>query len=203
VVDDHPLFRKAVKLAVGASIPTAIVYEASNGLEAFESIQKDRIDLVLLDLSMPLMDGFAFLDKIRSERLKLKKIVISLYHEPLLIQKLLDLGADGYVSKNCNGEKIVKSILAVLDGQEFVESYVDEELSRLVRDKRMPIRISSNEILLIRNLAEGKTSREIASTLGYTVRTVETKRRRLEKKMRARNAAEIVNAAYRFGILQV
>jgi DNA-binding NarL/FixJ family response regulator len=202
IVDDHPLFRKGIKLVVGTAIPDLIIYEASNGLEALELIKNEQINLVLLDLSMPVMDGFEFLNKMKSDRLNCKIIVISLYDEPLVIQKLLDLGVDGYISKNCDVEKIIKAVAAVQTGKIFVESDVDQKLSRLVRDKRISAMISYKEILLIRNLARGKTSKEIANILGYTVRTVETKRRRLEKKLYAKNTPEIIDAAYRYGLLQ-
>jgi two-component system, NarL family, response regulator NreC len=205
IVDDHPLFRKAVKNEVQQSFPNARIFEAENGLIALDLLkERGKIDLLILDLSMPVMDGFEVLEKVRRLTIRnLKTIVLTLYDEPFIIHRLLDLGVGAYVSKNENIDILIEAIHTVLNNASYFGPKSDQKVRQLIINKMIPPDLSVNEVLMIRSLAEGKTSKEIANSLGYTIRTVETKRLRLERKMYVKNTAQLIDKAYKLGILKV
>lgn len=114
VVDDFPLFRKAIITELSSIIPNLIVHEAENGLQGLELIKARPIELVILDLAMPEMDGFEFLEKIRIHRLKtFKTIAFTLYNEPMIVHRLLEFGVEGYVPKNANIDVLIEAIKTV------------------------------------------------------------------------------------------
>lgn len=159
---------------------------------------------MLLDLSMQGMDGFELLQYIQKTRTKnFKIIVISIYWGTEVIHNLLKLGVDGYLNKNAPIEKIVKAITVVLQGVLYYPEY-EAEITNLIHKNKIPsVDISDKNLKIIKLLSKGKTSKQIADELGYTVRTVETKRLRLEKKLHAKNTGELISIAYKLGLLKL
>lgn len=204
ITDDHPMFRAGVKNLLQVIYKQVSVLEASNGREALEVIAANSIDILFLDLSMPIMDGWELLlhfKKVRSRNFKI--IVLSLYNDEIAVHYMLELKVDGYLPKNFSAEELIRTIEAVLKNDIYFPEKFDSKIRKLIHSGKLPsLNLSKKEKEIIRLLSEGKTSKEISSSLGYTVRTVETKRHRLEKKLFVKSSTELVSLAFKLGYLQ-
>lgn len=205
IIDDQPILRIAIESWLSKSIDPLKLFQGGNGKQALEIIQHNSIDLMLLDLAMPEMDGFEFLEYVQKTRSKSFKIIaFTFYNDLAVVHRLLRLDVDGFLSKNSPPELVKKAIDEVMNNRLFLSSELKEGVPYLVQKKQSTLsRFSLRDKDIIKCLAEGKTSKEIALELGYTKRTVETKKIRIEKKVCAKNAAELVNIAYKIGILKI
>lgn len=205
LADDHTLFRIALKNLIISLIPNVWIKDVENGAEAMSVIQQNSIDLLMLDLAMPVMDGFEVVNRIRKERLKNFKILaLTNYTEPAIVYRLLKQGVEGYLPKNVDENVLLDAIKVVLNGGIYYSAEYDEKIKEFISKGNIPnFKLSKNEIEIIKLLASGKSSKEIAEILGYTVRSVETKRYRLERKMFAKSTAELVTKSIKFGIVHL
>lgn len=205
IIDDQPILRMAIRSHLSESIPSSQFFEGANGKEAIDIIQASRIDVMLLDLAMPEMDGFEFLDYMQKRRIRSFKIIVFTFSNDLaVIHRLLHLGVNGFLTKDSHTELIKKAINEVMDNKLFLSSEFREKVLHMIQSREFtPRRFSAREKEIIEYIAQGKTSKEIASELDYTTRTVETKKMRIEKKFGAKNAAELISMAYKTGILKM
>jgi DNA-binding NarL/FixJ family response regulator len=159
---------------------------------------------VILDIAMPAMSGFELLHHLKKNSLKtFKVIVLTFYNDPAVVHQVLELGCEGYVSKNSDSDNLINAVKKVLAGELSYPRELDEKMLQLIQLKKIPaFNLSENEIQIIHLLAQGMGSKEIAITLGYTIRTIETKRRRLQKKLFVKTTGELISAAYKMGILK-
>lgn len=203
ITDDHPVFRNGIKSLLQGTYNEIIIYEASDGEQALEIISRHQIDVLLLDISMPVMSGLDFLQHLRKIRpIHFKIIVLTLYNDDVLIQRLLELKVDGYLAKNLRAGELRDAIESVLNGVLYFPTRYDARIRNRIHSGRTPsFKVSKNELSIIQLLSQGNTSKEISSKLGYTLRTVETKRQRLERKFHVRSSAELISIAYRLGYL--
>ena len=167
-------------------------------------MQNQILDLVILDISMPVMNGVEVLRYLKKTGLKSFKILaLTLYNEPIVVHQLLELGCDGYMPKNCDADDLIGVVSKVLAGKLSYPKEFDEKIMQLIQLKKIPTQILSvNEVEIIRLLSLGMNSKEIAVALKYTVRSIETKRLRLQKKLRVKSSIELISTAYKMGILK-
>lgn len=205
LADDHTLFRVALKKLLLYLIPNLWIKDVANGSEAMSVIRKDPIDILLLDLAMPIMDGFEVITSVKKERLKNFKIIaLTNYTDSAIVYRLLEQGVEGYLPKNVDEHFLLNAVNVVQNNGIYYPAEHDEKLKEFISKGNIPnFKLSKNEIEIIKLLAFGKSSKEIAHILGYTVRSVETKRYRLERKMFARSSAELVTKAIKFGIVHI
>lgn len=203
IADDHPLTRKGIISLLTESPDHFNCYEASDIAETLTILAAKKPDVVLLGIGSQFLDGFYLLRYIQSNKIrKFKIIVITLYTDPILVQWLLDNGVDGYVSKSSAPDDTLNAISAVSRGYH----YYPQELSQDLKFPTPPypsLKLSDNDQKILTLIANGDTSKEIAAKLGYTLRTIETKRRRLEKKLLVKNSSELISVAYRTGLLKI
>lgn len=204
LVDDHTLFRKGIIHALQANSNEFKILEADNVNAAIEMCGIHKIDLMILDISTSVIDGHAILQHLKTNRLRIKTLILTSYTDSGLIFHLLKQGISGYLPKNSNPTLLLEVVLKVLNGGVYFSAEISEKIQSLIQAGKMPtIKISEKELQIIRLLAEGLTSKEIAARTGYTERTVQTKKLRLEKKLMAKSSAEIVNYAYKLGLLKI
>ena len=123
IIDDQPLLRMAIKSFLIESIPSLQVFEAKNGSEALELIDRTKMHVMLLDLAMPEMDGFEFLVNLQKKRGKNFKIIaFTFYNDSAVIHRLLRLGVDGHLTKDSHPEMVKKTIEVVMEGKLFFSS---------------------------------------------------------------------------------
>jgi two-component system, NarL family, invasion response regulator UvrY len=204
IADDHPLIRNGLKQIISRENDIEVTCEASNAEEVFELIKKFKIDVLILDISMPGMSGFEVLDKIRQKLPKLPVLMLSALSEELYASKTLKAGASGFINKESAPEELVKAVRKVFSGGLYVSDYLAEKLaSDFKYDISKPPQeyLSTREFQIMRLIGSGKTVSEIANELCINVRTVSTYRARILNKMNFKNNSEISNFCIKEGYI--
>lgn len=198
LVDDHEIVREGIRSSLTDRTTMSIVGEASNGRIALQKTMELAPDIVLMDLNMPIMGGLEATKLIHKRFPKTKVIALTVHDSDEYILEILRSGAQGYVLKNTSPEQLVVAIQSVAEGNAFFSPSVSRLLLEKFTDK-----ISAPKYLITRReqevlalMAVGNTNKEIAAHLKIGVRTVETHRAQLMKKLKARNAAEVARIAF-------
>jgi two-component system nitrate/nitrite response regulator NarL len=201
LVDDHALVREGIRSSLVHFSSIKPVGEAANGKEALRKCKELRPDVVLMDLNMPEMSGLEATPLIREKFPETKIIVLTVHDNKEYIFQILKAGAHGYVLKDTSPGELVRAIESVVQGGAFFSPAVSNVLLQdFVRaaDPREVIQenqLSGREQEVLRSIAQGKTTKEVAAELNINARTVETYRVRLKRKLNARNVAELLNHA--------
>ncbi len=207
IADDHSVVREGVRHLIESEEDISICAEASDGREVLEQVEKNKPDLVILDISMPRMRGLETLERIRSKHPKTKTILLSVHADPPMIQSAVALGVDGYVLKNARKSEILSAIRAVVRGGSYFSPTVAREIVAQIRHPRpaseQPFSIlSTREREVLHQIAEGRAAKEIAVELGISTKTVEAHRTSLMRKLGVRKATELVRYAVRHGLIE-
>jgi DNA-binding NarL/FixJ family response regulator len=201
LVDDHALVREGIRSSLVHFSSIKPVGEAANGKEALRKCKELRPDVVLMDLNMPEMSGLEATPLIREKFPETKIIVLTVHDNKEYIFQILKAGAHGYVLKDTSPEELVRAIESVAQGGAFFSPAVSKVLLQdFVRaadpgEVIQENQLSGRELEVLRSIAQGKTTKEVALDLKLSVRTVETYRVRLKRKLKARNVAELLNHA--------
>lgn len=203
VVDDHQLFRKSL-VRLLAIFPIKLeFFEAGSGLEALDKLNSDQIDIVLLDIQMPKLNGIDCLKKIKQMHPQVKVIILTQFDEPALIVHLVALGADGFLLKDTSPNELEKAIATVIqDGQYFTE-LVHETLALNVGkngERLAQLNISPREFQVANLLKDGLGTSEIAEKLGLAPSTISSYRKSLMEKTKSKNVAELVKLLFTTGL---
>jgi DNA-binding NarL/FixJ family response regulator len=136
IVDDHEFFRLGVKRTLESFISHVILLEAENGRRALEVMKKEAIDLVILDIAMPAMSGFELLHHFQKNSLKTFKVIaLTFYNDPAVVHQLLELGCEGYVSKNSNSANLISAVTKVLAGELSYPRELHEKMLQLIQPR--------------------------------------------------------------------
>jgi DNA-binding NarL/FixJ family response regulator len=198
VADDHPVVRRGLHQMLESYPDLRIGGEATTSEEAIALVKRDKWDVVILDLGLPGAGGIEVLRAIKQHSPKLPVLVLSVHPEDELAIRLLRLGADGYITKGAESDVLVPAIRKVARGGRFVSEAVNEKLLERVgpRSAAEPHeRLSDREYQVLRLLAAGKTTTEIANDLSLSVKTVSTYRTRLLEKLNVRTTADLIRYA--------
>jgi len=181
----------------------SIFYQAANGEEALTSIHLSTIDVVLLDMQMPVLNGIGTMKRIKELPVKPLVIILTQFDDQALITNMLHLGANGFLSKDCEPEELERAILSVLKIGYFINQLTSAVIHKNIskNNELASIEISSRELEVMVLLKDGKSSKEIASKLGLTLHTIESYRKSLMKKTHCKNVADVVSLAYRTGMV--
>ncbi len=192
LVDDHPLVREGLRARLSGVAGIEVVGEAGDAAQAFEQVDRLRPDLVLMDVGMKQVNGIELTTRLRERHPTLRVLMLSMYDNPEYVHRALAAGARGYVLKEAPSEEIVAAILAVAQGRNFLGSGLAATAGR--PDESRPL-LSARETEILRCLADGLASRQIAETLGMSVRTVETHRHNIRRKLGLAGQAELIKYA--------
>src|SRR5256714_1224331 len=180
VADDHPVVRKGLQSCLAKQDRLKLVGEASDGDEALKRVRELAPDVVLMDISMPRMNGLAVTELIRKELPTTKVLVLSVHNNRDYIFRIIQAGAHGYVSKEASPEELLKAIESVFEGEAFFSAEIAQAaLNQIVTSggKKEPFaQLTDREREVLVLIAEGQSNKEIASKLGIGVRTIETHR---------------------------
>jgi DNA-binding NarL/FixJ family response regulator len=203
LVEDHTLFREMLahhlqNLQVGYHL-----FMASHGREALEIISSEKIDLVLLDVQMPIMGGIETLKALRQTKYRTKVIILTMLEDKSLISHMIDLGANGFLSKNSELEEMECAIENVLKCGKHVNSLVLEAVSmrELSPESQGSLSLSARELQILAQIMEGHKNAEIAVNLGLEVYTIVSYRKNLMQKTKTKNVADLVSFAIKAGLL--
>ena len=207
LVDDHALILQGLQSVISEMPEIGEVCIASSGNEALSILEKKTFDLYLLDLELPEMDGLTLLKQIRRKYPAARIIVNTMHEEPWVIRKIMQLDLNGVVLKSGEVSELIDAVRAVLQGGVyFCREFKELELQSVKRKRDVPecsMWLTQREKEVLREIAAGMQTREIAERLHVSVNTVESHRKSLMLKLEARNAVELVVKAIRMGLVLV
>lgn len=208
LTDDHTIVRDGVRALLALAADIEIVGEAANGKEALEKTRQLAPDVVLMDISMPVMDGLEATRRIRKEFPATKVLVLTQYDEDEYIFTIVEAGAQGVITKMAASSELASGIRAVYQGESFlspiaakalVEDYQKTAHERAKDDPYQQLTDREREVLKL--VAEGHTTQEIADILVLSPKTVEGHKTNLMEKLDIRNKTELIKYAIRKGIV--
>ena len=208
LADDHALVRRGVRLILEADPELEVVAEASDGAEAVEATREGELDLAVLDIAMPRMTGLQAAREIARRRPNVRILMLSMYDHEQYFFEALKAGASGYVLKSAADEDLVDACRTAMRGEAFVYpgamgALVRDYLDRMARGARVPETVlTSREDEVIKLVAEGRTSKEIARDLTISVKTVERHRANILAKLGMRDRVELTRYAIRAGLIE-
>jgi DNA-binding NarL/FixJ family response regulator len=207
LADDQVLFRRGMALLLRDMTDAHVALECANGEELLAGLQKEAIDIVLLDLQMPVMDGVEAMRRIKLEHPEVRVIVLTTHDEEKFIAHLMDLGANGYMLKNAEPDEIENAIRSVAENGFYFSDMVNRVvLHGLVKKQQVkPVfndidPLSERELEVLRGICQELTTTEIAGKLFVSPRTVDFHRNNILLKTGARNAAGLVVFAMTKGL---
>jgi DNA-binding NarL/FixJ family response regulator len=208
IVEDHQLFREGLKAMLSPCPEYEIGGEAEDGLEAIRLIRKSKPDLVLLDLSMPRMNGFSVLKEIKAAMPEVKILVLSIHESDQYVLQAFEALADGYAIKDCSREELRMAIRSVLEGKKYISPGVAGNVLGGYLDGRKTLKgkssldtVTQREKEILKLLGEGYQNKEIAEMLSISVKTVEKHRANIMGKLDLHNAAALTAFAFEHGLI--
>ncbi|MBT3312231.1 MAG: response regulator transcription factor [Desulfobacterales bacterium] len=208
IAEDHRILREGLKSILSSNEDIEVVGEADDGLEAIKCTEKLKPDLVLLDISMPNMNGLDAIIEIKSRCPDTKVMVLTMHKADEYIFQSLKSGANGYLLKDATREELILAVKNVLQGMTYISPGVSEKLVSGYLEGRKPLipepawnSLTHRERQILKLIAEGNKNREIGDYLCISVKTVEKHRSNLMKKLDLHNAAELTAFAAEKGLL--
>jgi len=203
LADDHPMIRAGFKTLLAQSNDFEISGEAGNGQELIRIVGQVKPDVTLVDVHMPGMSGLEALEKLHASFPEIKFVVLTMHEEREYVQKALKAGADGYLLKNIEREELEKAIHTVYKGGKYFSPAITAILADTVAHPpaagASEITPREKEVLVL--VAGGHSTKQIADQLGISIRTVETHRINMLKKLEVANSAELIRKAFELGLL--
>lgn len=206
LVDDHRIITDGLR-GLLADVPgMECVGTAADGAEAIHSLEHLPADVVLMDIDMPVLDGIEATARIKQRWPAVKVIILSMHDEVAMVQRVMDLGADGYLVKNCSRDELLLAIRDVYEGRRHFGSALMEGMLRQRQENAARADatkdLSERELEVLSALAEGLTNKEIGDRLFISPRTVDTHRTNLMKKLGVHNVAGLVRIAMKAGLVR-
>jgi DNA-binding NarL/FixJ family response regulator len=208
VADDHEVVRQGIRAVLLTQPDWQVCAEAGNGQEAVEKAASSKPDIVVLDIAMPVLNGLEAARQILSAHPGAKILVLSMHDSEQVVRQVVEAGAAGYILKSDAGRDLVNAIVALQRNKTFFSSRVaDLVLETAARNKNRPdlaVRdvLTSREREVVQLLAEGKSTREVAETLGLSVKTAETHRSNIMRKLDLHSVSELVLYAVRNNLVR-
>jgi two-component system invasion response regulator UvrY len=207
LADDHTLMRTGLKRIIEEAGVATVVAEASDGLEAVLEFERVRPDVVILDISMPKMDGLEAIKRIRELDPRARILVLTVHPERQYAVRFLKAGALGYVTKGIGTSELPEAIQTVAQGRRYLANEAKDVLAMQLLASRSDVapldRLSNRELQIVCLIARGKRIRDIADELGISINTVHTYRSRLLEKLSVGTDAEICQFAFANGLVDV
>ena len=206
LADDHKITREGLRSLIEKQSDMEVVAEAEDGHTAVHLVRKVSPDVVIMDVSMPDLNGIEATQKIVSECPNVKVIALSMHSDTLFVTKMLKSGASGYLLKDCAFEELTRAIRTVVAGKTYLspaisDVVVDGYLHRLSEDDSASSDVLTHrEREVLQMLAEGNSTKQVALKLHISVKTVETHRRQMMHKLDIYSVAELTKYAIRKGL---
>ena len=207
LADDHPVVRRGIAACLGRFPHLRIVGEAADGQEAMRKITELSPDIVLMDIDMPHLNGLAVTERLRKEMPHVRVLVLSMHSQTDCVMRILQSGARGYVLKDAPTDELLNAIETVHGG----EAYFSPDVARMalkqfvrgVGDGGSAAQLTPREREVLTQIAEGLSNKEFANLLGVGVRTVETHRERIMRKLDIHSVAGLTRFAIAKGYVSL
>jgi DNA-binding NarL/FixJ family response regulator len=209
LADDHEIVRKGLRSMLEAQRDCEVVGEAGDGRQAVAMTKELKPDVVILDISMPLLNGMEATRQILKDRPQTKVLVLTMHESDPLIREVLDAGARGYILKTDAGRDLVTAVESLRRNKTFFTSRVSQMIldgflkgdTRPQEAEQRGIRLTPRQREIVQLLAEGKSSKEVAVELNLSVKTAETHRANIMRKLDCHSVSEVVRYAIRNQII--
>jgi DNA-binding NarL/FixJ family response regulator len=204
IADDHPLLVDGLRRVLEEMKDVEVLEPVGNGRQLLVRLRESPVDLVLLDLQMPQLDGLETLRILQKEFPRLRVLVFTNYNQQKLLREARNLGARGYLSKNCTSQELKEAVLAVEDGGTWFPEEppaAADPPSLFVNDFMKKYQITQREVEIIRKIAQGYTTKEIGEQLYVSEFTVNAHRRNICRKLDIYTPVGLVNFAKEHGLV--
>ena len=211
IADDHVLYRAGVKTALSTKKDIKVIAEADNGMHLLNLIKSVPADVILLDIQMPIMDGIAALPEIKKILPNVKVIMLTMVDDHSMITKLMELGANSYLTKTSDSEIIYEAIKTCFEHEYYFNSLTNKALLTNLKQRNMPTpqqlmpqeaQLNDKETTILRLMCEEKSTKEIADMVDLSPRTVEAIRDKLKVKTGAKSTAGLIMYAVRHKLIE-
>ena len=199
IADDYKIYRDGLKVGLSADDNLEVIAEADNGEDLMKILETTTVDVIIMDLKMPLMDGMEATKLVRKKYPSIKVLVITMYDDDKFIIHLMENGANGYLLKNTEPDEIRKSIYSVHENGYYFNDVVNKALLKklVLKNNLKPsfnqnVELTERELEVLKLICEEKTAAEIAKDIFLSPRSVEGIRQRLIEKIGVRNTAGLV-----------
>ena len=209
LADDHRIMREGLRALLENQPEMTVVAEAENGRRAVELAQKLHPDVVIMDVSMTELNGIEATRQIRASLPNAKVIALSIHSDRRFVVQMFKAGASGYLRKDCACEELTHAVRVVCSGQAYISPGItDVVLNEVLRsategNKRGTPSLTSREREVLQLMAEGRSTKEIASLLKVSIKTIETHRHMIMEKLHLNSVAELTKYAIREGLTQL
>ncbi len=202
LVDDHPLVREGLATMISATRDLVVVGEAGCAKDAYQILATDVPDLVMIDLSMPGMNGIDLIKDVHEKFPRVRVLVLSMHEENVYAARALRAGAQGYIMKQASSAEIIEAVRTVLRGEVYVSPVVASRLLKMIADGDIGMRqrnsvddLSNRELQVLTSIGNGLATQEIADQLHLNVKTIQTYREHIKRKLTLRNATDLTHYA--------
>jgi DNA-binding NarL/FixJ family response regulator len=210
VADDHDLMRRGIKTLLESHAGWEVCGEAKTGREAVDKVEELKPDLIILDISMPDLNGVEAARRIRKASAGTEVLILSMHYSDQLIREIVDAGVRGYIMKSDSDRDLIIAVETLAKHKPFFTSHATEVILSNFNASRPAIalpelinkRLTSREREIVQLLAEGKSSKEVASSLGISIKTAETHRANIMRKLDLHSVSELVRYAVRNQIIE-
>ncbi len=192
LADDHALFRGGVKRIIKEHDDLEVIGEAGDGLELLQLLEKSNPNLVILDISMPNLQGLEATREIKKNYPHIRILLLTMHKKKEFIQKGIALGADGFVLKEEADEVMLHAILAIRQGKRFISPLLSQEVAELLLGRKKSELLSTREKEVLQLLADGKSTKDIADLLFISTHTVRRHRENIMKKLNLKGVVDLV-----------
>ena len=208
IADDHKIFRDGIKMALKDRDYLKILWEAEDGKDLMHKLKLKQPDVLLMDIRMPEIDGVNAISILRKEYEEIKIIVLTMYDDQEMITKMMEMGANAYLTKTTDPEEIYQAILTCMNDDFYFNDLVNKAVLLKLQHKKTvrqfypnPIKFSEKEIRILKCISEDKTTEEISKEVFLSPRTIETIRQQMKQKVGAKTIAGLVMYAMRNKLL--
>ena len=208
IADDHKIFRDGIKMALKDRDYIKIEWEAEDGKDLMHKLKIKQPDVILMDIRMPELDGINAIGLMRKKYEDIKIIVLTMYDDQELITKMMEMGANAYLTKTTDPDEIYTAIIACMNENFYFNELVNKAVLLKLQHKKTtrqfyptPIKLSEKELKILKCIAEDKTTEEISAEVYLSPRTIETIRQRMKEKVGAKTIAGLVMYAMRNRLL--
>lgn len=201
IADDHKIFRDGIKMALSPRENLKIIWEAEDGKDLMHKMNIKKPDVLLMDIRMPEIDGINAIGMIRKEHEDVKIIVLTMYDDQQMISKMMEMGANAYLTKTTDPDEIYEAIVTCMNDDFYFNQLVNNAvMGKLMQKKNVrhhygnivPITFSEKELKILQLLGEDKTTEEISKVIFLSPRTIETIRQNMKNKVGARTIGGLI-----------
>ncbi|MEO6843669.1 MAG: response regulator transcription factor [Ginsengibacter sp.] len=201
IADDHKIFRDGIKMALAPREDLKMIWEAEDGKDLLHKIAIKEPDLLLMDIRMPEIDGINAIELLRKEYENLKIIVLSMYDDQQMISKMMEMGANAYLTKTTDPDEIYEAILTCMNEEFYFNQLVNKAvMGKLMQKKNVrrhygseiPINFNEKELKILQLIGEDKTTDEISKIVFLSPRTIETIRQNMKNKVGAKTIGGLI-----------